>query len=49
MLTILLRSGSPVGLWGGLYWYGLYPFHRLIFGGLVRAVARDAERVAARG
>jgi uncharacterized protein YbjT (DUF2867 family) len=39
---------APVGLWGSLYWYGLYPFHRLIFDALVRAVAHDAERGAAR-
>jgi len=36
----------PQGLPGLLYWYVLYPFHRVIFSGLVRAVARDAESTA---
>lgn len=33
----------PTGLPGLAYWYGLYPLHRWIFGGLVKAVARRAE------
>jgi hypothetical protein len=33
----------PRGLWGRLYWYGLLPFHALIFGRLARALARAAE------
>ncbi len=37
----------PTGLPGLAYWYGLYPLHRWIFGGLVRAIARRAERLAA--
>lgn len=35
---------APVGFLGWLYWYGIYPFHALIFSDLVAAVARDAER-----
>ncbi|HKJ01248.1 MAG TPA: DUF2867 domain-containing protein, partial [Longimicrobiales bacterium] len=35
---------APVGFLGWLYWYGIYPFHALIFSALVAAVARDAER-----
>ncbi|MFQ3578094.1 MAG: SDR family oxidoreductase [Verrucomicrobiia bacterium] len=35
---------APNGFWGALYWYGLYPIHRLIFSDLARAVARLAER-----
>ncbi|MCY4112449.1 MAG: DUF2867 domain-containing protein [Chloroflexi bacterium] len=35
----------PKGLPGLAYWYGLYPLHRWIFGGLIRAIARRAERV----
>lgn len=31
---------APKGLFGWLYWYSLYPFHRLIFNGLVKEVAR---------
>jgi hypothetical protein len=30
-------------LFGFLYWYGLYPFHGLIFGNLIHAIARRAE------
>jgi uncharacterized protein YbjT (DUF2867 family) len=35
---------DPVGLGGLLYWYGIYPLHSLIFSGMLRAVARRAER-----
>lgn len=34
---------DPVGLFGLLYWYGLYPFHALIFASLLRGIARAAE------
>ncbi len=34
---------EPRGLPGFLYWYALYPLHRLIFTDLARAVARRAE------
>jgi uncharacterized protein YndB with AHSA1/START domain len=34
---------QPKGLFGLVYWYMLYPIHRLIFKGLVQAVARRAE------
>jgi uncharacterized protein YbjT (DUF2867 family) len=40
---------APRGLPGLLYWYGLYPAHAVIFGGLVRAIARRAERLAGEG
>jgi uncharacterized protein YbjT (DUF2867 family) len=30
---------DPVGLFGRLYWYALYPFHQLIFGGMLRRIA----------
>jgi uncharacterized protein YbjT (DUF2867 family) len=33
---------EPVGLSGLLYWYALFPVHTLIFGGLLRAIARRA-------
>ena len=33
---------EPVGLSGRLYWYALWPVHALIFGGLLRAIARRA-------
>ena len=33
----------PKGLGGYLYWYALYPIHAVIFGSLVRAIAKEAE------
>ena len=33
---------EPAGLSGLLYWYVLFPVHALIFGGLLRAIARRA-------
>ena len=37
---------SPKGLAGLAYWYGLYPLHSWIFGGLAKAIARRAEHQA---
>ncbi len=34
---------APKGLWGLVYWYGLYPLHAKIFSGLIREIARRAE------
>jgi uncharacterized protein YbjT (DUF2867 family) len=31
---------DPLGLWGQLYWYALYPLHRLLFAGMLRRIAR---------
>jgi|GEM_PF-18728 len=45
----LLRQSAafaPHGLQGALYWYLLYPLHRLIFRQLVRDIARRAEQPA---
>jgi len=36
-------SFEPHGLAGFLYWWTLYPFHRLMFPALLRAVAARAE------
>ena len=33
---------APRGLLGWLYWYALYPFHALIFSGLINQIARRA-------
>lgn len=33
---------APKGLGGLLYWYGLYPFHRIIFRGLLRRLVESA-------
>ncbi len=34
----------PHGLAGQLYWWAVYPFHGVVFGGMQRNVARAAER-----
>ena len=34
---------DPAGLSGLIYWYALYPVHRWIFGGMLRAIAVRAE------
>ena len=34
---------EPVGFCGRLYWYALYPLHKLIFAGMLRQIARVAE------
>ena len=35
---------DPLGLAGLLYWYSLYPLHRLIFSGMLRGIAAAAAR-----
>ncbi len=35
---------DAAGLFGILYWYALYPFHRFVFRGMLRGIARNAER-----
>jgi hypothetical protein len=35
----------PRGLLGHLYWHGVAPFHAVVFGGMVRNIARTAERL----
>lgn len=35
---------APKGLSGLLYWYLLYPLHAIIFSGLIRQIARRAEK-----
>jgi len=44
--TLLLQTTffAPKGLSGFLYWYLLYPLHGLIFSGLIRNLARQAEQ-----
>ena len=45
--TSVLRQTAifdPHGLMGLLYWYGLYPLHLLVFAGMLRNLARSAER-----
>jgi uncharacterized protein YbjT (DUF2867 family) len=44
--TLLTQTAffEPKGLSGLLYWYLLYPVHRLIFSGLIRRIAADSIR-----
>jgi hypothetical protein len=39
---------EPIGLAGQLYWNLLYPVHKIIFSGLVRAIASRAEEGSSR-
>jgi uncharacterized protein YbjT (DUF2867 family) len=34
---------DPVGVGGRLYWYALYPLHRMIFAGMLRGIVRASE------
>jgi hypothetical protein len=34
----------PAGVWGILYWYAFSPSHFVIFSGMVRAIAKRAEK-----
>ncbi|MEJ2336497.1 MAG: DUF2867 domain-containing protein, partial [Gemmatimonadales bacterium] len=38
---------DPVGLFGLLYWYGLYPLHVVVFRGMLRGIARAALAASA--
>ena len=40
---------DPHGLLGQVYWYALYPLHHLVFGGMLRGIARAALRPAVPG
>ncbi len=33
---------DPVGIWGRIYWYSLYPIHQFIFAGMLRSIAQRA-------
>jgi uncharacterized protein YbjT (DUF2867 family) len=35
---------DPLGLSGLLYWYLMYPFHKLVFAGMLRGICRTAAR-----
>ena len=35
---------DPVGLWGRLYWYFLYPFHQFVFKDMLRGIAKNAGK-----
>ena len=44
-LVVIRQTATfdPIGLFGLLYWYALYPVHALMFAGMLRAIARSAE------
>jgi uncharacterized protein YbjT (DUF2867 family) len=33
---------APKGVWGFIYWYSLYPIHKVIFAGMIRKIAERA-------
>ncbi len=35
---------DPLGLAGLMYWYGIYPLHQFVFAGMLRNLAKAAER-----
>lgn len=35
---------DPLGLPGLMYWYGVYPLHQWVFAGMLRGIARAAEK-----
>jgi len=38
---------APKGLLGQLYWWSIYPFHGIVFGGMQRNIAKAAEALEA--
>jgi len=40
---------DPVGLFGIVYWYSLYPLHHFIFSGMLRNIARAAQQIDSTG
>jgi hypothetical protein len=48
----LLRQTAvfdPARLWGLVYWYMLYPVHHVVFGGMLKSIAREAESEGSSG
>lgn len=50
-LTKLTQTAyfAPKGLFGFLYWYGLYPIHGLIFSRMIHELAVEAEEASVNG
>ncbi len=40
----MLSRFLPKGLFGIVYWYGLYPFHQWIFYGMLKAIAKSIKK-----
>ena len=45
----LLSRFLPKGLFGIIYWYGLYPFHQWIFYGMLKGIARAIRKPILKG
>lgn len=45
-LLIVTAYFAPFGLFGFLYWYAMWPFHKFIFDGLTRQIASRARLLA---
>lgn len=35
---------DPVGVWGRLYWYGMYPFHFMVFNGIFKKIIQIIDK-----
>jgi len=35
---------DPVGVWGRLYWYGMYPFHFMVFNGIFKKIIKIIDK-----
>jgi uncharacterized protein YbjT (DUF2867 family) len=45
----MLSRFLPRGLWGLIYWYGLYPLHHWIFSGMLKAIAASIGKPVTAG
>ncbi len=41
-----LARFQPRGLFGLIYWYMVLPFHHFVFNGMLRGIAREAEKIS---
>ena len=37
---------DPVGVWGRLYWFMVYPFHFLVFNGMFEGIVKAAHKMS---
>jgi uncharacterized protein YbjT (DUF2867 family) len=35
----------PLGLWGRIYWYAVFPFHGFIFNGMIKRIALEQNKI----
>lgn len=44
--SILVQTAffQPLGFWGMIYWYALYPIHKIIFPRMINSIIQQAER-----